>query len=220
MKPNNAPQHRAPTSSEKRETTDKGATEQMLPGFSGRKIAWSLGTFMLVSLIVIPLGLFLYQGVSDQEKQIQREWPKVAEALDRSYALLNLPLESLPEDQQNKPPISKLWQEARQNFRSRRIWIEQLEAAQTLEDILNTQAAGENNGNLLDYLFTHMLQDAEQATARQSRLDALESYAQFERERLAPYRSALTRFPTQSVLLFFRLPEAPVLREAQSSVVK
>jgi hypothetical protein len=225
MKPNNAPALPGPENNCSDATTEKGATNLEMPGISGRKVAWGLGAFMLFSLITIPLGLFVYQGVSNREKKIQRDWPKVAAELEIGYVAL----ENYLMDTETSPERAKtinLWNEARQTFRSKRVWFEQLQAAQTLEDLLQTPISPDNSstsidtssmnkGRWIDFIASR----ATDATARlkivEARNRGVEAYREFESEQLNPYKDALTHFPGNTVLLFFKLPEPPVFRIAE-----
>lgn len=219
MKPNNAPALPGPENDRSDATTDKGATNLDMPGISGRKVAWGLGTFMLFSLITIPLGLFVYQGVSDREKKIQRDWPKVAAELESGYAAL----ENYVVNTETPPEFAKtldLWKEARQTFRSKRVWFEQLKAAQTLEDLLQSPISPDNSstsmndsstnkGRWIDFIASRAVDEKERLTIVETRNRAVDAYQKFESEQLEPYKNALTRFPGNTVLLFFKLPEPP-----------
>lgn len=226
MKPNNAPALPDPENDRSVATTEKGATNLDMPGIPGRKVAWGLGTFMLFSLIAIPLGLLVYQGVSDREKKIQRDWPKVAAELEMGYVALENYLSST----ETPPEFAKtlnLWKEARQTFRAKRVWFEQLQAAQTLEDLLQSPVSLDNSstsisddpstnkGRWMDAITSRATDETARQTIVDARNRAVEIYREFESEQLNPYKSALTRFPGNTVLLFFKLPEPPAFRPTE-----
>jgi hypothetical protein len=217
MKPNNTTPSAQPEKDRTSVSTDKGATPQSLPGISGRKVAWGLGIFMAFSLIAIPLGLFVYQGVSDQEKRIQRDWPSVAAQLDSSYSVLDGYLETASSNGDVNQTL-ELWKKGRQTFRSKRVWFEQLQAAQTLEDLLQSPASPSNSLRLVDLINAPDLREADQQKIAEVRTKALDTYRDFEAEQLTPYKTALTNFPGNTVLLFFKLPEPPPFRATELKV--
>lgn len=217
MKPNNTDPSAEIERDRPHVTTEKGAMRPTLPGISGRKVAWGLGIFMAFSLITIPLGLFVYQGVSDQEKQIQRDWPSVAAELDSSYVALDGYFETAVSNADVANSFA-LWKEARQTFRSKRVWFEQLQAAQTLEDLLQAPLSTTNKSRLVDLLSAPELSQVESKKITEVRTKAIKTYRDFEAEQLIPYKTALTNFPGNAVLLFFKLPAPPSFRATELSV--
>lgn len=219
MKPNNEASAVNPQTSSTLVTTDKGAGPQPLPGVSGRVVAWGLAAFMLFSLIAIPLGLFLYQGVSNQEKQIQRDWPKVAAELELSYAAIDRSWETANRDSNEIAKAHEAWKTARQMFRSERKWWEQMEAAQILEDLLALRSTEEGT-TYLDFIARRSTDENQSKGLREARVAALASYAELDKSQLQPYQTALKQFPSSMVLLFFELPQPPGLRLTNSDLLQ
>lgn len=211
MNQNNKGPNTQPNNDPQRVTTEKGARNQAItPGISGRWVAWSLGGFMAFSLITIPAGLFVYQGVSDREKEIEKAWPAVAASLDSFYTTCDQILDT----QQEVPKFAELharWTAAHKDFRSRRIWHEQLVAAQNLEDLLKTPVAGAEGKQLIDFLAASAATPEQREALRIARSNSTTSYRTLESEQLAPYKTKLANFPGSAVLLFFVLPDPPLL---------
>lgn len=211
MNQNNKGPNIQPNNDLQRVTTEKGARNHAnTPGISGRWVAWSLGGFMAFSLITIPAGLFVYQGVSDREKEIEKAWPTVAASLDSFYTTCDQILDS----QHEAPELTELhsrWKAAHKDFRSRRIWHEQLVAAQNLEDLLKTPVSGTEGKQLIDFLTAPVATPEQREVLQNARLNSTASYRALESEQLAPYKSKLANFPGSAVLLFFALPDPPLL---------
>ncbi len=219
MKPNNAASAATSQNPSPLVTTDKGAVPQITPGISGRKVAWGLAAFMLFSLIAIPLGLFVYQGVSNQEKQIQRDWPSVAADLELSYQALDRAWENASKSSTELAKAHETWKTARQLFRLQRQWWEQIVAAQVLEGLLSLRTI-EDASLYIDSLAKHTSDENERKQLRDARVAAIKKYQKFETDQLLPYQAALNEFPSNSVLLFFKLPQSSSLRFTDSKLLK
>lgn len=211
MNQNNKGHNPQPNNDPQRVTTEKGARNQTsIPGISGRWVAWGLGGFMAFSLITIPAGLFVYQGVSDREKEIEKAWPAVAASLDSFYTTCD----QLLDTQHETPELTELhsrWTAAHKDFRSRRIWHEQLVAAQNLEDLLKTPVAGTEGKQFIDLLAASAATPEQREALQNARSNSTTSYRTLESEQLAPYKTKLANFPGSAVLLFFVLPDPPLL---------
>jgi|GEM_PF-2535209 len=211
-------------------STEVGAVSQKLPGLSGRRVAWVIGVFTLFSAITIPAGLFVYQGISDREKQIQKDWPEVATQFNVVYAAIdkhltesgsdNSALAGNPASQADREATADFlqkWHSERRNFLFQRLWHQQVRSAQTLEDILQKPLpTGGEPKIFFDKVF-ESLEPSEVDRIRTAHKTAVAAYRRFETEQLAPYQKSLTSIPGQIVLFFFGLPETPPFQPAELS---
>lgn len=209
-------------------TTEVGSASQQLPGLSGRRVAWVVGVFTLFSAITIPVGLFIYQGISDREKQIQKDWPEVAAQFNVVYAAMDTHLTESGSD--NSVPtgdpasgtrhhaaadLAQQWHSERRNFLFQRLWYQQVRAAQRLEDIFQKPVSADGESTIFFDKVSETLEPSEEDRLRAAHATAVAAYRRFETEQLAPYQKSLTTFPGQVVLFFFRLPEPPAFQPAE-----